>query len=52
MEERLIRRVPVVNAKGECCGIVAQADVATSAPKQAEEVVREISKATSAASNM
>ena len=52
MEEKLIRRVPVVNAKGECCGIVAQADLATGAPRQAEEVVREISKATGAASNM
>src|SRR5229473_2669044 len=28
MEEKLIRRVPVVNERGSCCGIVSLADVA------------------------
>lgn len=28
MEEHQIRRVPVVDSSGKCCGIVAQADVA------------------------
>lgn len=52
MEEKMIRRVPVVNSQGGCCGIVAQADLAANAPRQAEEVVREVSKATSAASKI
>ena len=29
MEERQVRRVPVVGANGELCGIIAQADIAT-----------------------
>jgi CBS-domain-containing membrane protein len=28
MEDNQIRRVPVVDDRGECCGIVAQADIA------------------------
>src|SRR5213592_4067100 len=28
MEENKVRRVPVVDEKGSCCGIVAQADIA------------------------
>src|SRR3954469_1570470 len=28
MESNRIRRVPVVNQQGECCGIIAQADIA------------------------
>lgn len=45
MEEHQVRRVPVVDAQGICCGIVSQADVVgalTSA--QAAEVVRDISQ--------
>jgi CBS domain-containing protein len=28
MEQHQVRRVPVVDAKGKCCGIIAQADIA------------------------
>ena len=45
MEERQVRRVPVVDETGCCCGIVAQADIALNAPKSdTAEVVREISQ--------
>ena len=45
MEENQIRRVPVVDASGCCCGIIAQADVALVA-KESEvgEMVREVSR--------
>lgn len=45
MEEKRVRRVPVVDATGDCCGIVAQADVATRGGQdEAGEVVREVSQ--------
>lgn len=45
MEENQIRRVPVVDEKGSCCGIVAQADVALEGTGQmAAEVVRDVSR--------
>jgi CBS-domain-containing membrane protein len=45
MESHQIRRVPVVDTKGACCGIVAQADVAKHAKDtQVAEVVEKISK--------
>jgi CBS domain-containing protein len=45
MEENQIRRVPVVDASGCCCGIISQADVALSAREnQVGELVREVSK--------
>ena len=45
MEERQVRRVPVVERNGSCVGIVSQADVARSAPEhETAEVVQEISK--------
>ena len=44
LEENQIRRVPVVDEIGNCCGIVAQADIARHASKeQAAEIVQEIS---------
>ena len=47
MEENQIRRVPVVDASGCCCGIISQADVALCATdSQAGELVREVSKDT------
>jgi CBS domain-containing protein len=51
MEEKLIRRVPVVDERGACVGIVSLADIALQ-PKQniAGEIVREVSAPTSAAS--
>ena len=51
MEENQIRRVPVVDAGGSCCGIVALADIALHAKKSvAAEVVKEVSEPTAAAS--
>ena len=45
MEENQIRRVPVVDETGCCCGIIAQADVALNARDgQVGELVREVSK--------
>ncbi len=45
MEDHQIRRLPVVNAAGECVGIVSQADVAMRAPAgQTAELVREVSR--------
>jgi CBS domain-containing protein len=51
LEENKIRRVPVVDAAGCCCGIVALADIALHAKKSvAGDVVKEVSEPTSAAS--
>lgn len=51
MEEKLIRRVPVVDARGSCCGIVALADIALQAKKSvAGEIVKEVSEPTPSAS--
>jgi CBS domain-containing protein len=51
MEENKIRRVPVVDASGCCCGIVALADIALYAKQSlTAEVVKEVSEPTSAAS--
>jgi CBS domain-containing protein len=45
MESNQIRRVPVVDEAGRCCGIVAQADLATYAePEDVGEVVESISQ--------
>ncbi len=47
LERRQIRRVPVVDERGHCCGIVSQADIATNAPERdIGEVVRGISQPT------
>jgi CBS domain-containing protein len=51
MEENKVRRVPVVDADGSCCGIVALADIALHARRSVvAEVVKELSEPTSAAS--
>lgn len=45
MESAQVRRMPVVDADGRLCGVVAQADIALSGnPKHTAEVVREVSK--------
>lgn len=45
MEESQIRRVAVVDENGACCGIIAQADIATNASdSKTAEVVQEVSK--------
>lgn len=51
LEENQIRRVPVVDAAGACCGIVALADIARHAEKrETAEVVKEVSEPSSSAS--
>jgi Predicted signal-transduction protein containing cAMP-binding and CBS domains len=46
MEEKQIRRIAVVDGKGACCGILAQADIASHASDgKTAEVVQEVSRA-------
>lgn len=45
LEKNRIRRVPVVDETGACCGIVAQADIALHAPRnETVEVVKKVSE--------
>jgi CBS-domain-containing membrane protein len=45
MEEHQIRRVPVADQNGRCCGMVSQADIARRAPNErTAEVLREVSQ--------
>lgn len=45
MEDNQIRRIPVVDDSGKCCGIVSQADVARVANEQeTAELVRDVSE--------
>ncbi|HXT01323.1 MAG TPA: CBS domain-containing protein [Elusimicrobiota bacterium] len=45
LEGHQIRRVPVVDKQGRCCGIVAQADIVLRCPPDvASEVVKEVSQ--------
>ncbi len=51
MEEKLIRRVPVVDDRGSCVGIIALADIALHTGKNvAGHIVKEVSEPTSSAS--
>ncbi len=53
LEENQFRRVPVVDQRGSCCGIVSQADIAKAAPtKQAAEVVKQVSQPSEHASSV
>jgi CBS domain-containing protein len=45
MEKHQIRRVPVVDERGCCAGIIAQADIARRGPEhEVAELVREVSR--------
>ncbi len=45
MEESQIRRVPVVNGGGLCCGIVSQADIAKNASRRVvADLVKDVSQ--------
>jgi CBS domain-containing protein len=51
MEDKKIRRVPVIDADGSCCGIVALADIALQGKTGVTaEVVKEVSEPTGRAS--
>ena len=53
LEQNQIRRVPVVNEIGGCCGIVSQADIArVGSEKIAGKVLKEVSRPTSTASRV
>ena len=53
MEASLVRRIPVVDESGGCCGIVSQADIARNAGiEDTAKVVRQISQPTVSASNL
>jgi CBS domain-containing protein len=53
MEQNQVRRVPVVDQRGGCCGIVAQADLALKTDEEkTAEVVRQVSRPTATASRM
>jgi CBS domain-containing protein len=53
MEAYQVRRLPVVDADGVCCGIVSQADLATKGPRNLTlEVVGRVSAPTSFASTV
>jgi CBS domain-containing protein len=45
LERNRIRRVPVVDETGACCGMVSQADIARNAPKtETADVVKKVSE--------
>ncbi|MEQ1763009.1 MAG: CBS domain-containing protein [Pyrinomonadaceae bacterium] len=45
MEKHRVRRLPVIDEAGKCCGIIAQADIAVNAgQRKTAEVVQEVSK--------
>lgn len=47
MEDGQLRRLPVVDEQGKCCGIVSQADIAMEgSKKEAGDLLREISEPT------
>jgi CBS domain-containing protein len=51
MEEHQIRRVPVVDERGSCCGMVSQADIAKHASaRTTAQVVKEVSRPAGGAS--
>ena len=53
MEENQIRRVPVVDESGRCCGIVSQADIAKAAPTEhTAEVLKQVSEQSEHASRV
>jgi len=51
MEKHQIRRVPVVNARGQCVGVISQADIAwRGSKKEVAALVREVSRDTDGSS--
>lgn len=53
LEQNQIRRVPVVDGDGKCCGMVSQADIARHAPEhETAQVVRDVSRPTAESSGV
>ncbi|PYJ49296.1 MAG: CBS domain-containing protein [Verrucomicrobia bacterium] len=53
LEKNQIRRVPVVDQTGRCCGMVSQADIAKAAPtEQTAEVLKQVSEPSEHASRV
>ena len=53
LEKNQIRRVPVVDESGRCCGIVSQADIAKAAPTEhTAEVLKQVSEQSEHASRV
>lgn len=53
LAQNQIRRVPVVDQSGACCGMVSQADIAQRAPEhETAQFVRTVSQATAEASRV
>jgi CBS domain-containing protein len=53
MEDSQIRRVPVVNGGGMCCGIVSQADIAKHASRKVTaDLVKDVSQPASGSSKV
>ena len=53
LEKNQIRRVPVVDQSGRCCGIVSQADIAKAAPtEQTASVLKQVSEPSEHASRV
>jgi CBS domain-containing protein len=45
MEQNQIRRIPVVNESGDCCGVLTQAQIARNASEQqAAQLLRDVSR--------
>ena len=44
IEEHQVRRIPVTDERGRCCGIVSQADVARKIDEHAAEILKEVSQ--------
>ena len=53
LEKNQIRRVPVVDQTGRCCGIVSQADIAKVAPtEKTAEMLKQVSEPSEHASRV
>ena len=53
MEQKQIRRVPVVDVQGVCCGIISLADIAEKLGEQnSGQILRDVSQKTMHASNV
>jgi CBS domain-containing protein len=53
MAQAQVRRIPVVDSQGRCCGIISAADIARRAPEHdTAQVIREVSLATGTSSRV